>query len=204
MSRLPEIVLREGFGIEADWISAAWIGVGITLWLLGAQMAVLRPLRSYFLVMTFVATLSAIDQVIRGSAAWDALVSADAHAMTALLSERLLLVIFAIILIAFLIASGTSRREAYLVVGSMSAPSSIRLPGRHGVPLVHRRTDRICRARLSDCRPGVLDFAGCGSGRGRIVCALGGSYRGRFELIRRGGLVSSRPLVKVGVGDWRS
>jgi len=134
MSRLPEIVLREGFGIEADWISAAWIGVGITLWLLGAQMAVLRPLRSYFLVMTFVATLSAIDQVIRGSAAWDALVSADAHAMTALLSERLLLVIFAIILIAFLIASGTSRREAYLVVGSMSAPSSIRLPGRHGVP----------------------------------------------------------------------
>jgi hypothetical protein len=23
MSRLPEIVLREGFGIEADWISAA-------------------------------------------------------------------------------------------------------------------------------------------------------------------------------------
>jgi membrane protease YdiL (CAAX protease family) len=134
MSRLPQIVLQEAFDIEADWIPVVWIAAGVTLWLLGLRMAALRPLRHYFLVMTVVAVISAIDPLIRGSAAWSALVPIDAHEMTALLTERLLLVVFSIVLVAVLIATGTSRREAYLVVGSMSAPSSIHLPGRPSLP----------------------------------------------------------------------
>jgi membrane protease YdiL (CAAX protease family) len=134
MSRLPQIVLQEVFDIEAGWIPVVWIAAGVTLWLLGLRVAVLRPLRAYFLVMTVVAVISAVDPLIRGSAAWRALVPADVHEMTALLTERLLLVLFSIALIAVLIATGTSRREAYLVVGSMSAPSSIHLPGRPNLP----------------------------------------------------------------------
>lgn len=133
MSRLPQIVLREGFDIEADWVSAVWVGVGVTLWLWGARLAVLRPLRPYFLVMTFLAALPAIDQTIRGSAIWDTLVPAEAGAMTVLLLDRLLLVTLAFVLLVLLIAKGTSRRELFLRVGSMSAPSSIHLPGRHGL-----------------------------------------------------------------------
>lgn len=134
MSRLPQIVLSEGFGIEAEWIPTAWIGIGIVLWLLGARLAVFSPLRPYFLVMTLVATVSAIDPVIRDSAVWRELVPADADTMTTLLSERILLVGLAVLVIVVLIWTGTTRREAYLVVGSLSAPSGIRLPGREGLP----------------------------------------------------------------------
>jgi membrane protease YdiL (CAAX protease family) len=128
ISRLPEIALREGLGIRTEWMPWALIASAALLWFASRIVKMLRPLAGYFRVMIAVTIMLAVIPVILGSGAWKILVPPSSGEMTVLLAERVLLGILAMLMIGFLFAMRTSRSEAYLVPGSISAASGIRLP----------------------------------------------------------------------------
>ncbi len=128
ISRLPEIALRDGLGVRTEWMPWALIGAAVLLWLSSRIVTVLRPLGGYFRVMVAVTVVLAVIPVILDSGAWKTFVPPSAGDMAVLLAERVLLGVLALVMIGVLFATGTSRSEAYLVPGSRSAPSGIRLP----------------------------------------------------------------------------
>jgi len=132
VSRLPEIILREGFGVRIDWMPLALIGAVTLLWLASGIVAAFRPLRAYFAVMTAVTVLLAAIPLILDSDAWRALVPPTAGEMTVLLAERLLLAVLALAIIGLLLVMRTRPADAYLVPGSVSARSGMRIPGTAG------------------------------------------------------------------------
>lgn len=129
ISRLPEIVLREGFGLQTEWMPSALIGMVVLLWLASGVVATLSPLRPYFAVMSALTILLAVIPLILASAAWQALVPASVGEMGVLLAERVLLAILSLVVIGFLVAIGTRPADAYLRPGSTNARSGIRIPG---------------------------------------------------------------------------
>ena len=134
ISRLPEVVLREGLRLETPWMSWTLVLVSLLLWLTSSLVATLRPLRSYFLVMIAVTTMLAVIPVIVESAAWQALLPSSAGEMGTLLADRILLGILALVIIGLLLAIGTRPGDAYIRPGSINARSGVRLPGM-SVPL---------------------------------------------------------------------
>lgn len=129
VSRLPEIVLREGFGLQTEWMPSALIGMVVLLWLASGVVATLRPLRPYFAVMSALTILLAVIPFILASAAWQTLVPASAGEMGVLLAERVLLAILSLVVIGFLFVVGTRPVDAYLRPGAVRARSGIRIPG---------------------------------------------------------------------------
>jgi membrane protease YdiL (CAAX protease family) len=127
LSRLPEVGLREGFGIDFTWMPAVWSVTAALLILVTFRLPELQALRGYFVVLGSVIVLtSVVDPLVRGSALWQRLVSADAPMVT-LLAERVLLVGLSLIVIVGL-AAASGGRPAYMGRGDLGAPSGIRLP----------------------------------------------------------------------------
>jgi membrane protease YdiL (CAAX protease family) len=126
VSRLPEIVLREGFGLSVPWMPAAVVGVSGLLWLASRFLRLLRPLSGYLAIMTLLAVLLAGIGVIFESQLWRTLVPPSAQPMLILLAERVVLAVLALVLIGALLLTGTTRREAYLVAGDLNAPAGSR------------------------------------------------------------------------------
>lgn len=127
LSRLPEIVLREGLGIDAAWMPAGWLVTGALLVFISWQVNGLRVLRGYFTLLSSVIGLTAvIDPWVRASEAWRSVIPAEGAPMVALLAERGLLVALALALIAVLALIGG--RPRYLAVGDVRASSGFSLP----------------------------------------------------------------------------
>ena len=59
ISRLPEIVLREGLGIQTEWMPWALIAAVLLLWLGSRAVTMLRPLGGYLRVMIAVTVMLA-------------------------------------------------------------------------------------------------------------------------------------------------
>ena len=132
LSTLPQIVLREGFGLTPEWLPWALVGVAGLLWLVSNVLARLRPLRGYFTIMAVFWFLVAVFELILRSATWRALVPASLGEVRILLAQRALLAALALIFIGMLIVLGTRPADAYLLPGQINARSSIRLPGQAG------------------------------------------------------------------------
>jgi membrane protease YdiL (CAAX protease family) len=90
-SRLPEIVLREGFAFDGPWLAAIPVAVASGLWIASSVTAALRPLAGFFGVMTGVTALIRGIEVLFASDTWAALAPESAGPMVQLLSERLVL-----------------------------------------------------------------------------------------------------------------
>jgi membrane protease YdiL (CAAX protease family) len=129
ISRLPEVGLREGLGLQTDWMSWALVGAALMLWLASGLVTALHPLRGYFAVMMAVAVVLAVVPVIFGSALWQELASPSSGPMAVLLAERVVLSILALVIIGVVLALGRRLRDAYLGPGDVSARSGVRLPG---------------------------------------------------------------------------
>lgn len=126
LSRLPEIVLREGLGLDASWIPLVWSLTAAVLLLATFLFRTLVSLRGYFAVLGSVIVLTSIvDPLVRGSTSWQRIVSSDTP-MIELLAERVLLVVLSLTVIAGL-AVAFGRRPAYLQRGDMRAAYGTRL-----------------------------------------------------------------------------
>jgi membrane protease YdiL (CAAX protease family) len=129
ISRLPEIVLLEIFGISVAWMPWAVVAMTAVLWAVSRVVAALQPLSRYFVVMTVVAALVAIIPWIFASEPWQSISPPTGHPIVILLAERLLLALLAFMVIGVVVLLGTRPREAYLAVGDLRAPTTSRKPG---------------------------------------------------------------------------
>ena len=124
LSRLPEIVLREGIGIEAPWINLAWIAIAVALVALGSVAPVVRPFRAYLVVMLTVLILTTVvDPLVRGVFLGDVAPADSDPELRRLLGERVLLAIYALGVVPVLAVLGYRGREAYLALGRLTAPA---------------------------------------------------------------------------------
>jgi membrane protease YdiL (CAAX protease family) len=129
VSRLPEIVLRDIFGLSVPWMPWAVVVLSVVLWVASLVVVRLRPLERYFAVMAVLAVLLAVIPLIFGSSAWQAFMPPTAHPIVILLAERLLLALLALVMVGVVALLGTRPRDAYIRVGDLNAPTTSRKPG---------------------------------------------------------------------------
>jgi membrane protease YdiL (CAAX protease family) len=129
VSRLPEIVLREAFGLSVPWMPWAVVATSGLLWVVSRFVARLRPLERYFVVMTVLAVLFAVITLVFASSAWLSLVPPTGHPIVVLLAERLFLALLALVMIGVVALLGTRPSDAYVRVGDLNAPTTSRRPG---------------------------------------------------------------------------
>ena len=79
ISRLPEIVLRDIFGLSVPWMPWAVVALSAGLWVASRSIDDLRPLERYLAVMTALAVLLAVIPLIFGSTVWTSLVPPTGH-----------------------------------------------------------------------------------------------------------------------------
>lgn len=129
ISRLPEIVLRDIFGLSVPWMPWAVVALSAGLWVASRSNDDLRPLERYLAVMTALAVLLAVIPLIFGSTVWTSLVPPTGHPIVILLAERMLLVLLALLMVGVVVVLGTRPSDAYLRVGDLNAPTTSRKPG---------------------------------------------------------------------------
>jgi membrane protease YdiL (CAAX protease family) len=129
VSRLPEIVLRDIFGLSVPWMPWAVVVLSGLLWVASRFVVRLRPLERYLAVMTILAVLLAVIPMIFESSTWEALVPPTGHPIVILLAERLVLALLALVMIGVVALLGTRPADAYVRLGDLNAPTTSRKPG---------------------------------------------------------------------------
>ncbi len=129
ISRLPEIILRDIFGLSLPWMPWAVVALSGGSWIAARVASALRPLERYFAVMTALAVLFAVIPLIFGSSVWQSLVPSTGHPIVILVAERALLAVLALLMVGVVVLLGTRPRDAYLRVGDLNAPTTSRKPG---------------------------------------------------------------------------
>jgi len=128
ISRWPEILIREGLGVEIPWINVVWITSAAALTGGGWVIPALRPFRAYFAVMLAVVLLTTIvDPAVRGALFGSDEPPPGEAQLTRLFIERVLLAVAALALVPILALLGFRGRDAYLSAGWLSAPSGLKL-----------------------------------------------------------------------------
>jgi membrane protease YdiL (CAAX protease family) len=127
LSRLPEIVLREGFAVDAPWLRAIPVAAAAALWLGSYVVVGLRPLTGYFGAMAGITAFILAIEALFTSALWNTLAPESAGPIVRLLSERLVLGTLAVALaVAMVRFSGGSPTYLRLRAGGANA-----LEGQH-------------------------------------------------------------------------
>ena len=128
LSRLPEIVLREVVGWDVPWINIAWIVVAAASIVAALVVPLIQPLRAYFVVMLTVLVLTTVvDPLIRGALFGDIAPAGTDPRLRRLFAERVLLALEALAIVPILAALGYRGGGAYVALGSLSAPSGLRI-----------------------------------------------------------------------------
>jgi membrane protease YdiL (CAAX protease family) len=131
LSRLPEIVLREGLKIDTPWMGAYPIICSLLLVIASFVLRQLAPLRPYFIVLLAVLVLTTVvDPLIRGLGLLPVVVLDDGGSVMQPIGERMLLALEALALIALLGALGFRGRDAFVAVGDLNGRAGIPQPGR--------------------------------------------------------------------------
>ncbi len=123
MSRLPQIVLKGIFAIEASFV---WLWVGMATLLLAMTLlwSGLQPLRGYLLIMAFMALATGpLDGLLRKLLLWTSWFSAARGWSVGFLGERLPLLLEALILMLVLVGLGMARQALFLALGNLHAPA---------------------------------------------------------------------------------
>jgi membrane protease YdiL (CAAX protease family) len=126
LSDLPQIVLRDGLGIDVPWMPWALVGLAAILWLAARFVAALGPFERFLAVMVVVLIAIASLQVLFDSEPWAALVPPETQPMISLLATRVVMFCLAIIMLALALLLGATRGEAYLRPGELNAPTTTR------------------------------------------------------------------------------
>jgi membrane protease YdiL (CAAX protease family) len=121
LSKLPLVVARDILGTDIPWIIPAWIGIAALLLAVTFVWQTLKPLRRYFVVIGVIYLWATLDSLIRGTAGWHNWM-ADQSEMVAIITDRVLLVLNAGIVVATLFLMGLKRDDVYLRVGNLDAP----------------------------------------------------------------------------------
>ena len=137
VSRLPEIIARDVLSLDVPWMAWGTVALTIALWIVARTTAILRPLERYLAVMVAVTLAIAVIPVILASSVWTGLVPASTNEVVVLLATRVLYAGLAVAVLAWTLALGASRQEAYLQVGDLNAPTRSRR--KSGDPLRWRR-----------------------------------------------------------------
>lgn len=123
ISRLPEIIAREVLALDVPWIAWATAGMTVLLWLGARTLPVLRPFERFLAVMVLVTLLAAGLPVFLESELWTGLVPASTNEVVVLLATRVLYAVLAVAVLGWALFLGASRRELYLRVGQLNAPT---------------------------------------------------------------------------------
>jgi membrane protease YdiL (CAAX protease family) len=121
ISRLPEIVARDGLHLDVAWMPWAILGLTVGFWLASRFVEPLRPLERFLAVMILVNGFVAGLPVVLESPVWHALVPPSTTEMTELLATRLLYAFLGAVALGWAITLGASRDEAYVRVGDLDA-----------------------------------------------------------------------------------
>jgi membrane protease YdiL (CAAX protease family) len=126
LSKLPLVVARDLLGTDIPWITGVWIGIAALLIAATFAWRALQPLRGFFIIMEVILVVGfGVDPLVRQTAVWTNLLAGQPQ-MVVLFAERVLLVMETLAVLAVLFLMGLKRRDAFLVVGDLSA----RLGGR--------------------------------------------------------------------------
>jgi membrane protease YdiL (CAAX protease family) len=122
-SLLPTIVVAEIFGAATDWLFWARVGVLAGLVVLSFAIPLLRPLRSFMILL---AAIYLLEMAVSRAAAlpfWQAFFSGDNGSFTTnMFSIQLKRVVVALLMIGVLLLLGFTRRQFFLVKGDLRAP----------------------------------------------------------------------------------
>ena len=122
LSKLPLVVARDLLGSDIPWITPAWIVTAILLIISTFVWPVLKPLRAYFAIMGVIIMAPFILRpLITQSSIWRVSIEGQ-HQMIGIFSDRVLLALDTLIVLAALFLLGMTRREAFLGLGNMNAP----------------------------------------------------------------------------------
>ena len=128
LSRLPEIVLREVVGWDVPWMNIVWIVIAAGLIVAAWVVPLMRPLRDYFVVMLTVLVLTTVvDPLVRAAMFGDIAPAGTDRQLRRLFTERVLLVLEALVIIPVLAALGYRGGEAYVALGKLRAPTGLRI-----------------------------------------------------------------------------
>lgn len=130
MSKLPLVVARDLLGTDIPAINSIWLATAALLVAATFAWPALKPLRGYFAIMGVILLVTVgISPLITESAVWQRLVGGQS-AMVALVGEKALLALLALVVLSVVLALGASRREAFLTPGKLTAPvQGLALPG---------------------------------------------------------------------------
>jgi membrane protease YdiL (CAAX protease family) len=126
ISRLPQIIVREGMGLDVSWMQWAIVGVTLLLWLAARSLRQFRPLEGFLAVMVVVNLGVAALEVVLASALWQSIVTDATQPMIALLASRVLFALVAILALTWAKSLGASRDDLYLRPGYLDAPTTTR------------------------------------------------------------------------------
>lgn len=126
LSRLPEIVLVEAMGFDSAPMPWLWLGSAGLLVVLAAVWRPARPLRNYFTVMVVVIAVAFFLRPL----ATDWLGVETGSDLVREFSDKTVFLVLALGVAGFLIvALRLTPEAAFITVGNLRAPSTIRLPG---------------------------------------------------------------------------
>ena len=121
LSKLPLVIARDILGTDIPWITSAWLGIAALLFAVTFVWQSLKPLRAYFTVIGVIYLWTVLDTFIRGTTVWQDLMTGQSE-MVAILADRILLLLNALLVIAVLLLIGAKRKDIFLQIGHLSAP----------------------------------------------------------------------------------
>lgn len=122
LSKLPLLIARDLLGTDIPWITPAWVGIAALLFASTYIWQGLRPLRGYFLALGVIYLLTLLDPFVRQMGLWQSSFGTQSQ-MVMLFGDRVLLVLYALVVLAALLLIGVKRGDIFLAVGDLNAPA---------------------------------------------------------------------------------
>lgn len=138
LSRFPQIILSEmGIVASSDWNLWWWIIVGAALIALTYLWTAVRPLRSYFLIMTMIYVVTIAVSFLQQSSIWISWFGPEKTWLTRSFGDRLGIVLMALALAGILALLGQKRKDFFFTFGNVNAPAQgMRLPWKIAGPFI--------------------------------------------------------------------
>lgn len=122
LSRLPQIILSElGIVASTDWSLWWWVIIGAALFALTYMWDGIRPLRSYFLIMTMIYVVTIGLSAIQQTSIWVSRFGPEKTWLIRSLGDRVGVVLMALALAGILVLLGKKRESFFLAFGDVNA-----------------------------------------------------------------------------------
>jgi len=122
LSRLPQIILSElGIVASTDWSLWWWVIIGAALFALTYMWDAIKPLRSYFLIMTMIYVVTMGLSAIQQTSIWVSWFGPEKTWLIRSLGDRVGVVLMALALAGILALLGKKRESFFLAFGDINA-----------------------------------------------------------------------------------